>query len=152
VKDIDLAAKQIMVRGGKGGRDRVTLLPAALVDDLERQLRHVARLHARDVEFGAGWVELPTSLARKYPGAGRELGWQWVFPASRTYVSREDGRRRRHHLHETAMQKAMRQAVLLAGITKRATCHTLRHHADSGNMSRTSGWAVYSGGWADSSA
>jgi site-specific recombinase XerC len=103
------------------------VLPDELDGPLRAHLLRVKRLHERDVAAGAGNVELPGALARKYPTARREWGWQWVFPATRVYTERSTGERRRHHLHETAMQRAMREAVLRAGIAKRATCHTLRH-------------------------
>jgi integrase len=80
-----------------------------------------------NVRRGAGWVELPLALGRKYPQAGREIGWQWVFPATRTYVDRETGQRRRHHLHESVLRRAVKQAVRASGIAKPASCHTLRH-------------------------
>ncbi len=83
--------------------------------------------HHADLRQGAGWVELPWALARKYPNAGREWGWQWVFPATRIYVERLTGQRRRHHLHESVLQRAVKDAVRSAGIAKRATCHTFRH-------------------------
>ncbi|MDR7523755.1 MAG: integron integrase [Armatimonadota bacterium] len=127
VKDIDFARNQIIVRAGKGVRDRVTLLPAAVKADLARHLERVRRQHERDLARGAGWVELPGALMRKYPNAGREWGWQWVFPATRFYVDRVTGQRRRHHLHETVLQRAVREAVRRAGIARSATCHTLRH-------------------------
>jgi integron integrase len=127
VKDVDFAANQIIVRGGKGDRDRVTLLPAVVVPALQRQIAWVRALHERDVRGGAGWVELPHALGRKCPNAGRELAWQWVFPASRTYREPENGQRRRHHLHETVVQRAVYAAVRQAGLTKRASCHTFRH-------------------------
>ena len=127
VKDIDFAAKQIVVRSGKGDRDRVTLLPAVVRPALERHLARVRAQHERDVRAGAGWVELPHALAQKYPNAGREWPWQWVFPATRTYIERTTGQRRRHHLHETVMQRAVHRAVREAGLTKPASCHTLRH-------------------------
>ena len=127
VKDIDFEANQIVVRRGKGGKDRVTVLPRVVREPLRRHLERVGVLHARDVAIGAGWVELPESLGRKYPNAGRELGWQWVFPATRWYRDRATGHRRRHHLHETVMQRAVREAVRAAGITKSASCHTFRH-------------------------
>ncbi len=111
VKDVELAASQLVVRSGKGEKDRVTLLPAAAAGALKRQLERVARQHARDLAAGAGWVELPYALARKYPNAGRELAWQWVFPATRTYTDRVTGQRRRHHLHETVVQRAVHRAV-----------------------------------------
>src|SRR5438128_1100245 len=127
VKDLDFAANQILVRSGKGDRDRVTLLPAVVRPALERHLVRVRAQHERDLRAGAGWVELPHALARKYPNAGREWAWQWVFPATRTYIERTTGQRRRHHLHETVMQRAVHRAVREAGLTKPASCHTLRH-------------------------
>jgi integron integrase len=127
VKDIDFAANQIVVRSGKGDRDRVTLLPAAVCFVLQRHLARVRTQHERDLRAGAGWAELPDALARKYPNAGREWTWQWVFPATRTYTDRVTGQRRRHHLHETVIQRAVHQAVREAGLTKPASCHTFRH-------------------------
>lgn len=127
VKDIDFAANEIMVRGGKGDRDRVTMLPERLKGPLLHHLAEVRRQHERDVAVGAGWVELPGALGRKYPGAGREWGWQWVFPATRPYVDPASRERRRHHLHETVIQRAFRYARRAAGIDKSASCHTLRH-------------------------
>ena len=127
VKDVDIASSQLTIRDGKGGKDRVTMLPAATKPDLLRHLERVQRQHIRDLAQGAGWVELPWALGRKYPNAGREWGWQWVFPATRFYVDRVSGQRRRHHLHESVVQRAVKEAVLKARISKRATCHTLRH-------------------------
>lgn len=127
VKDIDFASNQIVVRAGKGERDRVTMLPAAVKADLARHLEAVRRQYDQDLRRGAGWVELPGALMRKYPHAGREWGWQWVFPATRIYVDRVTGQRRRHHLHETVLQRAVKEAARRAGIAKRATCHTFRH-------------------------
>ncbi|HXD96705.1 MAG TPA: integron integrase [Candidatus Acidoferrum sp.] len=127
IKDVDFARRQITVRAGKGDKDRATTLPGIIGPDLTRHLEAVKRQHQVDLRQGAGWVELPWALARKYPNAGREWAWQWVFPATRFYVDRETGQRRRHHLHESVLQRAVRDAVRLAGIPKRATCHTLRH-------------------------
>jgi integron integrase len=137
VKDVDFALNQILVRNGKGQKDRVTLLPATVKADLARHLEAVRQQHQRDLSNGAGWVELPGGLERKYPNAGREWGWQWVFPATSMYVDRETGKRRRHHLHESAVQRGVKEAVRRAGIAKPATCHlsavppaqagTLRH-------------------------
>jgi integron integrase len=127
VQDVDFAANQVIVRGGKGDKDRVTMLPAAVKADLTRHLEFVREQHRRDVARGAGWVELPMALARKYPNAGREWPWHWVFPATRGYVERLTGQRRRHHLHESVLQRAVRDAVLRAGLSKRAGPHTLRH-------------------------
>ncbi len=127
VKDVEFARHQLTVRRGKGDKDRVTMLPAALEGPLAEHLRQVKAQHARDLAAGAGWVELPGALARKLPNAGREWPWQWVFPATRTYLEPATGQRRRHHLHETVVQQAVRRAVQAAGLAKRATCHTFRH-------------------------
>jgi integron integrase len=127
VKDLDFAANEITVRGGKGDRDRVTMLPERLKGPLLKHLAAVRGQHENDVAVGAGWVELPGALGVKYPQAGREWGWQWVFPATRGYEHRPTGQRRRHHLHETVIQRAFREAIKAAGITKLASCHTLRH-------------------------
>jgi integron integrase len=127
VKDLDLARGEITVREGKGGRDRRTMLPRGVVPTLERHLECVRALHASDLARDAGWVETPQALDRKYPNAGREWPWQWVFPATRTYVHPATRQVRRHHLHETVLQRAVRTAVLAAGLSKRATCHTFRH-------------------------
>jgi integron integrase len=127
VKDIDFVRKQIVVRAGKGDKDRVTPLPMIVAADLARHLEGVKQQHEHDLRQGAGWVELPWALARKYPHAGQEWAWQWVFPATRTYVDRETGQCRRHHLHESVLQRAVKDAVHRAGISKRATSHTFRH-------------------------
>lgn len=127
IKDVDLAESRIIVRDGKGRKDRATLLPQRLRDPLRRHLAEVKRLHEHDLRKGAGHVELPDALARKYPSASRSWPWQWVFPATRIYRDSASGARRRHHLHETVVQRAFRRAVLEAGIPKHATCHTLRH-------------------------
>jgi integron integrase len=127
VKDIDFGANQITVRGGKGDRDRVTMLPAAARDVLREHLARVERLHARDRAAGAGRTILPHALAKKYPNAASEPGWQWVFPARRIGFDAGTRVRYRHHLHETVVQRAMRDAVRACGLTKRATCHTFRH-------------------------
>ena len=127
VKDVDLARREIRLRRGKGGKDRVTMLPSVAVGALEGQLERVRELHARDLAAGAGRVALPTALERKAPARASEFAWQWVFPAARRYREVATGEERRHHAHETAMQRAMQSAVRRAGITKRATCHTLRH-------------------------
>jgi integron integrase len=127
VKDIDFERNEIRVRRGKGGKDRITMLPVSARAALQDQLRKVRTLHARDVAQNAGAVSLPDALERKAPSWATEYAWQWVFPAARRYRDAEAGRERRHHLHETAVQRAMQKAVRDAGIAKRATCHTLRH-------------------------
>jgi integron integrase len=126
-KDIDFSTNQILVRDGKGQKDRITTLPASVKEPLLGHLRDVWRLHQRDLRDGAGRVVLPYALARKYPNADRRWGWQWAFPAPTRYFDKEAKTQRRHHLHETAVQKAMRQAVLRTGIGKPATPHVLRH-------------------------
>jgi integron integrase len=127
VQDVDFERHQIIVRAGKGDKDRTTTLPTIINAELTRHLDVVKKQHDLDLRQGAGWVELPWALARKYPNAGREWAWQWVFPATRFYVDRKTGQRRRHHLHESVVQRAVKDAVRHAGIPKRATCHTLRH-------------------------
>jgi integron integrase len=127
IKDVDFATNQITIRDGKGGKDRMTMLPGTVKAHLAKHIERVRALHQRDLRQGAGWVELPWALARKYPNAGREWAWQWVFPATRFYVDRATGQRRRHHLHESVIQRAVREAVLKTGLAKKATCHTFRH-------------------------
>ena len=129
IKDIDLERGEFLIRRGKGAKDRVTVLPQAVRGALAQQVARVAARHAEDCAVGAahGWVALPEALDRKYPGAGRSVAWQWLFPATRRYPDPASGRWYRHHWHESAMQRAMAAAVLRSGITKRASCHTLRH-------------------------
>jgi integron integrase len=127
VKDLDFERLAIDVRQGKGRKDRETVLPRSLVKPLQDHLGHVRRQHECDLKAGLGSVALPDALARKYPGAAREWGWQWIFPATRFYTDRITGQRRRHHLHDTVLQRAFKVAVRVSGITKPATCHSLRH-------------------------
>jgi len=127
VQDLDFAMNQIIVRDGKGAKDRVTVLPAVAKEPLTQHLLKVKRQHEADLIWGAGWVELPWALARKYPNAGREWPWQWIFPATRFYLHRATGQRRRHHLHETVLQRAVLEAARRARLGKRATPHTFRH-------------------------
>jgi integron integrase len=127
VKDVCLERSEIVVRSGKGDEDRITMLPRSVKADLVAWLEAVAQQHQRDQDHGAGWVQLPRALSRTLPGAGRELGWQFIFPASRMHRDDETGQLRRHHLHESAVQRAVTQAVREAGLSKRATCHTFRH-------------------------
>lgn len=127
VKDIDLARGELMVRDGKGRKDRVTLIPTRLVPSLRAHVERARRRHDADLSEGAGFVPLPNALERKYPAASRDWGWQWLFPAGRTYTDPCTQERRRHHLHESAVQRAFKEAVRAAGLAKPATCHTLRH-------------------------
>ena len=127
VKDLDFARLQLTVRDGKGGKDRVTVLPSPLVEPLRRQLERARALHESDTREGFGRVYLPHALARKYPNAEREWCWQYVFPASKRSPDPRGGAERRHHISETALQKAVRGAVRSAGVGKPGSCHTLRH-------------------------
>jgi integron integrase len=127
IKDLDFERREIRIRDGKGRKDRLTPLPVSLIGDLKIHLELVRRQHEQDLREGAGYVELPDALSRKYSAAAREWPWQWVLPATRKYLHAETRERRRHHLHETVLQKAVRQAALAAHIAKRVSCHTLRH-------------------------
>ena len=127
VKDVDLERNELRIRGGKGAKDRVTVFPPTAKEDLLAHLRTVRDLHDDDLARGRGFVPLPHALAEKYPNAAAEWKWQWVFPASGFYTDPLTGATHRHHLHETVVQRAMAQAVRLAGLTKPATPHSLRH-------------------------
>lgn len=127
VQDVDFGANQILVRDGKGGKDRVTMLPQLLVLPLKDHLLRVKQVHEHDLAAGYGEVWLPEGLARKYPNAGREWIWQYVFPSARLSVDLRSGVTRRHHLDEKGLQRAIKQAASDAGLTKHATPHTLRH-------------------------
>ena len=127
VKDLDLTRREIRVRSGKGDRDRVTMIPARLIQPLRAQISRVAGLHDRDLSEGRGAVSLPYALEIKKPGAAWELAWQYVFPASGRAVGAAAAKHRRHHLHETVVQRAFRRAVDASALRKPATCHSLRH-------------------------
>ena len=127
VKDVDLVRLEIRVRRGKGQKDRVTVLPEAVAGELRDHLARVTSLHERALSEGIGTVALPGALARKYPRADRSWPWQWVFPARRLYADPAMGELRRHHLHPSAVQRVMAEAVRRSGIAKKASCHTLRH-------------------------
>ncbi len=127
VGDIDLARMTITVRSGKGDRDRILPVPQMLAPHLSRQIERVERMHGRDVTAGLGAVSLPGALARKYPAAPWELRWQWLFPAAQFSLDSADGKRKRYHLHESALQKQIRNAGRRAGLVKRVTPHTMRH-------------------------
>ena len=127
VKDVLFEENQIVVRDGKGAKDRVTMLPSSVKAELETHLERVKLLHQSDLKTGGGEVYLPDALARKYPQAAREWGWQYVFPAVQLSRDPRSGRMRRHHASETSLQRALKEAVRLAGITKPASCHSLRH-------------------------
>ena len=127
IKDVDFQRRELTVRHGKGAKDRRTMLPSRLNAPLHEQIERVLRQHQDDVLRGAGYVALPLAFAQKNPAAARDPGWQWLFPATRWHRDRETGQRRRHHLHESVVQEAIRNARRAAGLTKPATSHTLRH-------------------------
>ncbi len=127
VKDVEFSRNEILVRDGKGFKDRVTMLPAALAVPLADHLKRVKALHEQDLTAGRGAVYLPYALERKYPGSARDWGWQYVFPSANLAEDPRTGIERRHHLQDQAVQRAMRQAVRDAGVNKPATPHTLRH-------------------------
>jgi len=127
VKDVDFAYRQIFVRDGKGGRDRVTMLPENLVQPLQQHLGRVRALHGRDLKEGFGEVRLPHALARKYPRAARTWAWQYLFPSGQRSADSENGVIRRHHGHPDTLSRAVSRAAASAGIQKRVSCHTLRH-------------------------
>ena len=127
VKDVDFEMNQIVVRDGKGKVDRVTVLPEKVRPALKEHLEHVKRLHECDLSKGFGRVYLPYALARKYKNANREWGWQYIFPAKSLSIDPRSAEKRRHHIHVSSIQKAVKYAVRIAGINKPVTCHTLRH-------------------------
>ncbi len=126
-KDVEFTRREIIVREGKGFKDRVTILPDVLAPTLQAHLERVRWLHERDLKAGYGEVHLPLALARKYPNAAREWPWQYVFPSARLSRDPRSGEVRRHHADPKAVQRAMQQALRDAGIAKHATPHTLRH-------------------------
>lgn len=127
VKDIDFGYSQIMVRDGKGEKDRITMLPERLIEPLQNQLERARKLHDADLREGFGEVHLPYALARKYPRVGFEWNWQYVFPSKNRSADPEDGAIRRHHLDESVLQRAVKSASRISGISKPVHCHTLRH-------------------------
>ena len=127
IKDLDFERNEILIRDGKGRKDRVTMLPRSGSESIQKHLEQVRCVHELDLREQAGRVILPDALVRKYPNADREWGWQYVFPASSRFFDQAAGIERRHHVHETVIQKAMKEAVRRSGIAKPATCHSLRH-------------------------
>jgi len=128
IKDMDFERKQIMIRDGKGEKDRVVPLPAKCVERLKKQIGIVESLHAEDIAAGYGRVWLPYAMAEKMPVAALELGWQYLFPSPRLSADpRAEGEKRRHHIHENGLQKWVKAAVALSGIVKAVSCHTFRH-------------------------
>lgn len=127
VQDIDFGANEILVRNGKGAKDRVTMLPDSLKGPLGQQLRRARAVHETDIEAGWGRVALPGALDRKYLNAASDWRWQWVFPQERRWKNMRTGEQGRHHIHPTVLQRAVKQAVLRAGVQKNVGCHTFRH-------------------------
>lgn len=127
VQDLDLAQCRILVRAGKGNKDRITMLAESLRKPLESHLGQVRGIHEADLAAGWGRVQLPEALARKFPGAPRDWRWQWVFPQASRWRNAKTGEEGRHHMDESILQKAVSRAVVAAGLNKRASCHTFRH-------------------------
>ena len=127
VQDIDFGQNLIFVRGGKGGKDRTTILPKNIHEEILKQITAVKSLHHQELEEGFGEVYIPEALSRKYPNASKAVGWQWVFPAKLRSRDPRSGKEMRHHVLESVLQKAVKRAVQQAGIDKRVGCHTLRH-------------------------
>jgi integron integrase len=127
IKDIEFSGRAIIVRDGKGDKDRVTMLPDPLTPHLMAQIEQARIMHQRDLELGFGAVYLPYALERKYPNASKETGWQYIFPARKRSVDPRSGLERRHHVHVDTVQKAIKQAVRQSGLEKPANCHSLRH-------------------------
>jgi len=127
IQDLDLDRKKLYIRGSKGGKDRATLFPTTVIEEMRIHIQKVKQLHDQDLSKGYGETELPDALARKYPNANKEYRWQYVFPSK--YISKDPRSeiKRRHHVLESGLQKAVKRAVDKAGLTKRATCHTFRH-------------------------
>ncbi len=127
IKDIDFGYRQITVREGKGNKDRVTVLPASVEARLKMHMEDTCVQHEKDLKNGSGYAKLPKALGNKYVNADRSWGWQWVFPAHRQYRESETGRQYRHHLDESVLQRAVKEAASLADLKKHVTCHTFRH-------------------------
>jgi integron integrase len=127
IKDIDFHYKTITVRNGKGGKDRVTMLPDLVLEDLELQMVKTKELHAFDWQAGHGFVYLPFALEKKYPNANCEWGWQYIFPSLNRSIDPRSGVERRHHVGEQSLQRAVKRSIIKSGITKQASTHTFRH-------------------------
>ncbi|MCP5104191.1 MAG: integron integrase [bacterium] len=127
VQDIDFSRIEILVRDGKGAKDRITMLPESLKAPLQVHLKRVKAIHEKDLADGWGRVLMPNALDRKYPNAPKEWRWQWVFPQENRWKNTKTGEEGRHHTHETILQRGVKEAVRSAGVVKHVSCHTLRH-------------------------
>ncbi len=127
IKDIDFERNHIIVRGGKGNKDRYSILPDSIISNLKTQLLYVKAVHQQDMGRGLGEVYMPNALAKKYPSESRSLHWQFLFPANQCAIDPRDGKTKRHHRHQSYIQKAVKQAIIKTGIHKHANCHTFRH-------------------------
>jgi len=127
VQDVDFARNEITVRDGKGAKDRVTMLPLSLNTPLQKHLQTVKDIHEKDLADRWGRVQMPYALDRKYPNASADWRWQWIFPQESRWRKRETGEQGRHHVHESIVQKAVKEAVAKAGLVKHVSCHTFRH-------------------------
>ena len=127
VKDVDFSRGEVLVREGKGDKDRVTMLPQAVKGPLMEHLKRVRAMHQRDLQEGWGRTDLPDALARKYPNAAADWRWRYVFPAPHRWVNGQTSKEGRHHVHESAVQRTVKEAVREAGVVKHASCHTFRH-------------------------
>jgi integron integrase len=127
IKDVDFENDLLMVRSGKGEKDRALMMPVKIREELAKHVASLKEVHDQDVKMGYGEVSLPDALEKKYPGAPKEWAWQWVFPAEKLSVDPRTGKVMRWHIHPAAIQRAVKDAVLKAGVPKMASCHTLRH-------------------------
>jgi len=127
IKDVDLENDLLMVRSGKGEKDRALMIPEKIKEELSKHVASVKEVHDQDVKMGYGEVSLPDALEKKCPGAPKEWGWQWMFPAEKLSVDPRTGKVMRWHIHPSAIQRAVKEAVMKAGVPKMASCHTLRH-------------------------
>lgn len=127
IQDIDFARNEILIRNGKGGKDRVTMLPGTLKPMLEKHISAVKKVHSQDIQEGWGYVQLPFAISKKYPNANRQFAWQWLFPQERRWKNQTTGDEGRHHMDASVLQRAVHEAALKSGISKPVSCHTFRH-------------------------
>ncbi len=145
IKDVDLQRREILIREGKGGKGRITVLPLSLMQPLREQIAGARTLYDQDRLHQRHGVMLPYALERKYPKAGSQLGWFWVFPSDHESTDPRSGIVRRHHIYPQTIQRAIKRAVIAAKLTKPASTHTLRHYPEFGNIPRRICWALHQG-------